>query len=106
MIESFLEIMGTFTSGFIAYLILESAKYGKAFSFVTLWKTNVKPILWSILGSVVVAATATFLPGFVPFIEQSVGGPLDVTSYSGLMLSGTIIGGFIKALIKNNEIKE
>lgn len=104
MLQSFLEIMGTFGSGFLAYLLLEAAKYGKSFNLRVFWLSNLKPILWSLLGAVVVAAFSVFLPQAVPFIEQTVGEAVDVTSYSGLMISGTIVGGIIKASFSNQKM--
>jgi predicted permease len=103
MIQAFLEVMGTFGSGFLTYLILEAAKYGKQFNFKVFWDTNLKPILWSVIGSIAVAAFAVFLPGGMPFIEQTVGEAVDITSYTGLMISGTIIGGIIKSFFGNQK---
>ena len=105
MLQSFLEVMGTFGSGFLTYLILEAAKYGREFKFKTFWKTNLKPLLWSVVGSITVAAFAVFLPDGIPFIEETVGNTVDITSYSGLMISGTVIGGIIKAFFSNKKRK-
>lgn len=105
MIQEFLEVMGTFGSGFLSYLLLEAIKYGKEFSIIVLWQNNIKPILWTLIGSTVVAALSIFLPQAMPFVEQTVGGSVDVTSYLGLSASGAIIGGLIKAAFSNQKMR-
>lgn len=97
-----LELLGSYGAGTLTYLILEASKYGKNFSISIFYNSNIKPLLYSILGGIVVIGVAAFLPQFIPFIEVQTGETLQL-NYTGILFAGTVVGGIIKSMISNNK---
>lgn len=98
--EVFLKIGGTFISGAALFLVLEASKYlGPNFNLKIFYKTNIKPLKWSAVGSLILILVYSFLPGLMPFIETHTG-EVNITSYEGIMLSGSIIGAIIKNIFR------
>lgn len=98
---AFIQILGAFFGGVLIYLLQEAGKhiFGGTFSPGIFYDTNIKPILWSIVGAIVAAALWVFLPQTLPFIETQTGESVDVTSWTGLLVIGSAIGAAIKGII-------
>jgi hypothetical protein len=101
--EVFLELGGTFISGSFLYLVLEASKYvGSGFDFKVFYQTNIRPLKWAALGSVVLILVYSFVPQFMPFVESQAG-EVDVTSYEGIILTGGVIGALIKNFFRKKR---
>lgn len=97
------ELLGTYGAGTLTYLILEASKHGNNFSIGKFYETNIKPLLYSMMGGVLIILIAAFLPQLIPFIEVQTGKTL-VLDYSGILFAGTIVGGIVKSFIKNKKL--
>lgn len=104
--QLFLELLGTFFSGAIFYIILEASKYGQQFDVKIFYKKNIKPMKWTFLGAVGFMLLVAFVPTMVPFVEVQAGGEINISSYEGIMMGGTLVGGILKAFIENKEKKK
>lgn len=104
--ELFLTIIGDFLMGVLGFLILESSKhfFAGTFNLYSFFLTNIKPLLWSVIGGIVIAAFVVFLPEYVPFIEANIGDSIT-TEWSNLLLTGGILGALIKALFERKKTK-
>lgn len=101
--ETLLQLGGTFISGALLYLLLEASKYiGPGFDLKVFYKTNIEPLKWTALGSIILILVYSFLPQFVPFVETHAG-EVDITSYEGILLSGATIGALIKGILYKKE---
>ena len=105
--QLFLELGTTFLSGALMYLLLEASKYsGKDFDWKVFYNTNIKPLKWTGLGAVAFILLASFTPQLMPFVEVQVGGEVDISSYEGIMLAGSILGAIIKNFLSREEKKK
>ncbi len=98
----FFKIVLGFLEGVGVYLLAESGKhlFSGNFSISTFFKSNIKPIIWSVIGGVVLAAIYSFLPQILPFIQTQIGTEVNVLDWSALLLTGGSIGAIIKGLTK------
>lgn len=103
----FLELLSTFFSGALFYIIIEASKYtGPQFDPKVFYKKNLKPMKWTFLGAIGFMLLTAFVPSMVPFVEVQAGGEVNISSYEGIMLGGGIVGGILKAFIENKEKKK
>lgn len=103
MIEIFLKLLGTLLSGALGYLFLEALKYVPLFEWKVFYKKNVIPFLWTLYGSILIVIIYSFLPQFMPFVENHVGGEIEIDNYSSLILSGGVIGALLKSLFVKQQ---
>lgn len=100
----FLESIAMIGAGTLFYLFMSASKYMMSgnFDINVFYKTNIKPLLYSVGGAFVVSSVYHFLPIFQQFIDKD----YDVTSYEGLLLLGTIVGGFVKNIFQHKKEKQ
>lgn len=100
MLETFLEILGGFFSFVLATLLAQAVKHivDKTFDKLVFWRTNIKPLFWSLIAGVVIAAISVFAPNYTPFVEVLSGGEIDTTNMTSLFLSASILGTVFKSI--------
>lgn len=102
----FLLILKDFGIGILGFLLLEASKhfFAGTFNIYIFFVKNVKPLLWSIIGGIIIATVAVFFPQYVPFVESNIGEDIS-TDWSSLLITGGIVGALIKAMFEKNQAK-
>lgn len=104
MMQSFIELGGTFLSGALMYVLLEASKYtGPTFDWKIFYNKNIKPLKWTGIGSLAFIVLYAFVPQVMPFVEVQSGGEIDITSYEGIVLGGGVVGGILKNFFAKKE---
>jgi len=101
MLTSFLEILGGFMTFAVITLLGQATKYlGKKFDFDLFYVTNIKPLMWTAIAGVIIAAVSVFAPQYSVFITQMTGDELemDVDNMAYLFASAATMGTVLKSM--------
>ncbi len=101
MWQAYLEVASSFSAFAVTALIANSLagilKSTDKFSLDILWRTNIRPFLWSLASGLLIAAVAIFTPANNIFIESVTGKDVDLENMYYLWSSAVILGELLKA---------
>lgn len=74
-------------------------------SWSQFWEGNLKPLLFSVAGAIVLIAVQYFIPQYQFLVEEGLGGTLDLNT-DNLLLLGAGLTAIIKAYFDSQRLKE
>jgi hypothetical protein len=107
MVTVFLELLCSFMGFVLLTLLGQAAKpiLERTFDIKVFYKTNVKTLIFTAIGGIIILIFTTFLPTYNFFIETLVGGKVVVDNIPTLFVTAGVLGTILKSFLKKSVTK-